>query len=152
MQAEVVVRGKWDRIRYVLMFEALLIASLAPVLAWILERDSLDIGLMAIILSLKAMVLNLIYNYGFDRMDVRRGRVPTDRSWKGRMFHALGLELVLTFTSLPIVMWWLELSLWQALMIDISLMCVVVLYTLVFTRVYDQVFPIYQPAVLGCRL
>ncbi|MFT6915470.1 MAG: putative membrane protein [Motiliproteus sp.] len=148
MQAEVGVRGKWDRIRYVLMFEALLIALLAPVLAWILEHDGLDIGLMAVVLSLKAMVVNFIYNYGFDRLDVRRGRVPTERSWKGRMYHALGLEFLLTFTSLPIVMWWLGLNLWQALMIDVSIMAFVVLYTLVFTRVYDEVFPVYQPLAI----
>mgnify|MGYP003624611249 CR=1 FL=1 len=149
MKAEVIIRGKWDRIRFTLMFEALLIALLAPVLAWILERDSLDIGLMAVILSLKAMVLNFIYNYGFDRMDVRHGRVPTKRSLKGRMLHALGFELILMITSLPIVMWWLGLSLWQALVMDMALMGVVVLYTMAFTRVYDEVFPISQPDPLS---
>ncbi len=149
MNAKVVIRGKWDRIRFTLMFEMLLIAMIAPVLAWTLERDSLDTGLLALVLSLKAMVLNFIYNYGFDLLDVRNGRVPTDRSLKGRIVHALGFELLLSITSLPIVMWWLSLSLWQALLLDMALMGVVVLYTMAFTLAYDKVFPVSQPDTLN---
>lgn len=145
MKAEVVIRGKWDRIRFTLMFEALLIALVVPVLAWVLERDALETGLLAVVLSLKAMVINFIYNYAFDLMDVRCGRVPTKRSLKRRIQHALGFELILTVTSLPIIIWWLGLSLWQALMMDMALVGVIVLYTMAFTRVYDELFPIPQP-------
>lgn len=145
MKGEIVIRSTSDRIRFTLMFEALLIAVMAPVLAWVLERNPLDVGLLAIVLSLKAMVLNYFYNYLFDRIDVREGRVPTQRSFKGRIVHALVFELMLTTTSLPIVMWWLGLSFWQALLMDIALMGVVVLYTLVFTRIYDALFPVPQP-------
>lgn len=149
MKTDVAIRGKWDRIRFTLMFEALLIALVVPVLVWILERDVLDTGLLAVVLSLKAMVLNFIYNYAFDLMDVRCGRIPTMRSFKGRIQHALGFELILTCTSLPIIIWWLGLSLWQALVMDIALMGVVVLYTLAFTRTYDALFPVPQPDVSG---
>ncbi|MFT5706341.1 MAG: putative membrane protein [Oceanospirillaceae bacterium] len=144
MNTKIVIRGKWDRLRFTLIFEMLLIALIAPILAWTLERGALDTGFVSLVLGIKAMILNFIYNYVFDLVDVNSGRIPTQRSVKRRIGHALGFELLLTLTSLPIIIWWLDLNLWQALIIDISVMGVVVLYTLVFTRIYDGFFPIQQ--------
>ncbi len=144
MTTEVLIRGKWDRLRYTLIFEALLIVLLAPTGAILFDRDALDVGLLSLILSIKAMLVSLIYNYIFDRVDARNGRVPTQRSLKGRIVHALGFELVLICTSLPIIVWWLQLGWLEALIADLMIVAIVVLYTLVFTRAYDHLFPVIQ--------
>jgi uncharacterized membrane protein len=144
MKNEIVVRNGKDRLRYTCLFEFLLIAMLAPVGSLVLQKDFMGIGLLAVVLSLKAMLFNLIYNWYFDRFDVRAGRVPTERSFARRIIHAVGFEIGLLMTSLPIVVWWLGLSIWQALLMDLIVTSFVVVYTLAFTWGYDRLFPVTQ--------
>jgi uncharacterized membrane protein len=147
MEGAIAIRGGWDRLRYTLTFEGLLIGLLAPALGFFFERGVADTGALALVISVKAILINYIYNFVYDRVDVHRGRVPTERSAKGRIVHAVGFETLLVATSLPIMMWWLDLRWWQALLMDLTLMSMVVVYTLVFTFAYDRVFPVAQPAL-----
>ena len=140
------VRTGRDRLRYTCIFESLLVIILAPVGALVFERHVFDIGLLSLVLSLKAMVLNLVYNGLYDLIDVRAGRVPTERSVLGRVMHAVGFEVFLVLTSLPIVIWWLGLTLWQALLTDVVVTSFVVVYTFFFTWGYDLLYPIRQNA------
>ena len=145
MKNTIVVRSGRDRLRYTFLFELLLIAFLAPIGALVLERQVLDVGLLAVVLSLKAMLFNLLYNWLFDRWDVRAGRIPTKRSFAGRVLHAIGFECGLVMTSLPIVIWWLGLTILQALIMDLAVTSMVVAYTIVFGWCYDRLFPVPQP-------
>ena len=144
--SNIATRSGWDRLRYTVIFEGLLIVTLAGALAFITDRDPADTGTLAVLLSVKAMLINLFYNYVFDRIDVRYGRIPTQRSLKGRAVHAIGFEIILSLTSLPIVMWWLGFTWWQAVLLDLGMMSVVVVYTFLFTLGYDRWFPVIQPA------
>ena len=145
MKSKIAVRTGRDRLRYTFLFELLLISILAPVGALVFQRQVLDVGLLTVVLSLKAMLVNLIYNWFFDQLDVRAGRIPTKRSFLGRVLHAIGFEFGLVLTSLPIVIWWLGLTLLQALIMDLAVTCIVVLYTILFSWGYDRLFPVPQP-------
>lgn len=149
MQNKITIRTGRDRLRYTCLFEILLILILAPIGAIIFERHLFDIGLLSLVLSLKAMVLNLIYNWLFDLRDVRAGRIPTQRSVLGRIAHAVGFEAGLVLTSLPIVMWWLGLTLLQAFLMDVVVTSLIVVYTFVFTWSYDFLYPVEQCAIVS---
>ena len=138
------IRTGKDRLRYTCLFELFLIVMLAPIGAIVLEREVLDIGVLALFLSFKAMIFNLIYNWFFDRFDAKAGRVPTERSFYRRILHAAGFEIGLMITSLPIVVWWLDLSILQAFMMDLVVTSFVVAYTFLFTWGYDRRYPIAQ--------
>jgi len=144
-QKEIAVRSGWDRVRYVLSFEACLLMIIAPVAAFFLEREATDVGALAIVLSIKAMLMNMIYNYFYDRFDMRRGVVPSERTGRQRLVHAIGFELSLTLTSLPLVCWWLNIGVLEALVMDAAIMAFIVFYTYVFTLIYDRLFPVIQP-------
>ena len=144
MQKAVVIRSGMDRLRYTCLFEIFLLVILVPVGAMVLDKHMADIGLLSIVLSLKAMLFNLIYNWIFDRLDARAGRIPSERSVIGRVIHAVGFEVGLVLTSLPIVTWWLGLSIFQALLMDLVISSFVVVYTLAFTWGYDLLFPVKQ--------
>lgn len=147
MDSGIKIRTGKDRLRYTCLFELFLIAMLAPVGAIVLDRQFLDVGVLAIFLSFKAMVFNLIYNWFFDQYDVKAGRIPTERSFYQRIFHAAGFEIGLMFTSLPIVIWWLDLSLLQAIMMDLVVTSFIVAYTFFFTWGYDRLYPIVQEPI-----
>ena len=144
MKNSVVIRSGKDRLRYTCSFELFLLMILAPVAALVFDLPLAEMGLLSVILSLKAMLFNLIYNWIFDLLDQRAGRVPTERSFIGRIIHAMGFEFGLFLTSLPIVMWWLGLSLLQAFLMDLVVTSFVVVYTFVFTWGYDRLFPVQQ--------
>lgn len=150
MKQNIVIRSGKDRLRYTGLFELTLMAILTPVIAVVLKKPMFDVGLLAVVLSLKAMFFNLAYNWLFDRYDARAGRIPSERSYVWRIVHALGFEVGLLFTSLPIVVWWLGLTIWQALLMDLAVTSFVVGYTFFFTLGYDRLFPVPQTAV-GCR-
>ena len=145
MSAQIVTRSPLDRLRYTLMFEFTLIGIFAPLGAMVMEREALDLGLLVLALSAIAMLVNFIYNYFYDRIDVRHGRIPTERSLIGRIVHALIFELILTAASLPLIIWWLDIGWVEALLMDIALMIGVVFYTLIYTWIYDRLFPLIQP-------
>ncbi|WP_133485662.1 PACE efflux transporter [Aliiroseovarius marinus] len=131
-----------DRLRYTISFELLLMALLVPVGAIYFDKALHEIGALGLILSLKAMAINLVYNWVFDRVDARAGRISSDRSAIGRIMHATGFELTLLVTSLPIYMWWLQLGLIEAIATDLTVTTFVVFYTYLFTLGYDRLFPV----------
>ena len=142
MAGNVAMRTAKDRLRYTISFEIFLMAILVPVGAAFFDKPLSDIGLLGAFLSVKAMLLNLLYNWIFDKADAKAGRVSSDRSTLGRLLHATGFEATLLITSLPVYIWWLGLSLWQALATDLTVTSFVVLYTYGFTLAYDRLFPV----------
>ena len=146
MATDIVIRTGLDRLRYALLFEGILVALFSVAMVVMFERNLLDMGAFSLMLSLIALAVNFAYNYVFDRVDVRHGRVPTERSRSGRIVHAVGFEFTLVVINLPIIMGWLQWSFWQALTFDVVAMAAVVVYTYFFTLAYDRVFPIEQPA------
>ena len=146
MEQKVVVRNGLDRLRYVILFELLLVAGLVPLGAIVFQQSMHDIGLLAAILSLKAMLVSLLFNWVFDQIDARAGRVSSQRSLLGRILHAVGLEVWLVLTSMPIVIWWLGITIPQAIMMDLAVSTIVMVYTLIYSWVYDRLFPLPHAA------
>ena len=146
MATDVVVRTGLDRLRYALLFEGILVAMFSVIAALLFDRSLMSMSALSIALSLVALAINLGYNYLFDRLDVRNGRIPTERSRNWRIVHALGFEATLVIVNLPLVMWWMGWNVWQALALDIVAMAAIVFYTYFFTLAYDRLFPVEQAA------
>lgn len=149
MSTDIVIRTGLDRLRYALLFEGILVVLTGIVVSLLTDRSLFDTGALAVVLSLIALAVNFVYNYAFDRFDVHHGRVPTARSRNWRIAHAFGFEFTLVCVNLPIIMGWLDWSMWQALALDITAMAAVVVYTYWFTLAYDHLFPIEQPEGAG---
>jgi len=144
------LRSGKDRLRYSITFEVSLMVFLIPAGAAFFDKNLLDIGLLGLVLSLKALLVSLLFNLVFDRLDARRGRVSSDREPLGRLLHAVGFELSLLVTSLPIYTWWLGLTIFEAIATDLVVTSFVVAYTYIFTLGYDRAFPVRaRPAPVG---
>jgi uncharacterized membrane protein len=50
-------------------------------------------------------------------------------------------ELFLLCFSLPLIMYWLYISFYKALLLDVSMACFVPLYALGFNWLFDIIFP-----------
>jgi len=142
--AAVKIRNSLDRLRYALLFEAILIVLVGMALWMLSDQPLAETGALAAILSMIAVFIALAYNYVLDRVDAHFGRIPTERGTIGRIGHAVGLEIMLVGTSLPAIMWWMSWGFWEALAFDVVSIAFVVIYTYVFTLVYDKAFPVPQ--------
>lgn len=117
-------------------FEVLAITLVSPLAAWIMNKPLFQMGALAIMLSTLAMIWNMVYNAGFDRLWPRE---KVTRGFKLRVMHALGFEGGFILIGLPPAAWMLGVSVWQALMIEIIFFLFFLPYTMAYNWVYDKV-------------
>ncbi|ATZ93334.1 multidrug/biocide efflux PACE transporter [Dickeya fangzhongdai] len=123
-----------ERMAHAVGFEVMALLICAPIGAWVLGRSILQVGALSIMLSSVAMVWNVAYNSLFDRL------WPVSRIRRGlwvRMGHALGFEGGFILIGLPLAAWMLDITLWQALMVEIGFFLFFLPYTMAYNWLYD---------------
>lgn len=138
------MRSTFDRIRQAILFEGLALLILISVGVVFLNLTLAGVGVIAVVGSIVATVLNYIYNLGFD-LALRRKTGSTEKTMPARVIHTLGFEVSMLLLMLPIVMWWLDLSLMHAFVLDMSFTLFYLFYTFAFTWAYDRIFPAPAP-------
>ena len=138
------MRTTLDRIRQALAFEILGILIVTPLFAWLFVHPMGDIGALAIISGTLATLWNYIFNLGFDHA-LLRWRGTARKSLPLRIAHATLFELSFMALLLPVVAWWLDISLLAALAMDLSFAAFYLVYTFVFTCGYDRLYPPEAP-------
>jgi uncharacterized membrane protein len=123
-----------ERALHALLFELIGVLLFAPGLAWLLGQSLGKMGAMTVMISTVAMLWNMLFNAGFDRLRARAGFAL---SLKVRALHALSFETGLIVAVVPLAAWWLSISLWQAFLLDIGLLLLFLPYTLLFNMAYD---------------
>ncbi|WP_077476760.1 PACE efflux transporter [Rodentibacter ratti] len=99
------------------------------------DKGSATLG-VGILMSVVAMVWNLIFNSIFDKI------FTAPRETRGiviRILHTLMFECGLLIATVPMIAYFLQLTLWQALMADIGLTILIMIYALIFNWIYDNV-------------
>lgn len=115
-------------------FELLAVLLCTPLLAWLMDKSVVDMGVATIAIGLIALGWNVLFNGLFDRLLKRLGM--TQNSWT-RMLHALLFEGGLVAVSVPLIAWWLNISLLQALILDLGVLLFFLPYTYVYHWAYD---------------
>ena len=93
-----------------------------------------------------AAVWNYVYNLGFDRI-LKRLTGSVHKRMRVRVLHALLFEGGLVVMLVPLIAWWLDISLWEALVADIALVVFYVVFAFVYNLAYDHIFPIPEGKV-----
>jgi len=140
------MQGAKRRVTYVSLYEFIAIVLSAILLEWMSNAGAAESLGLAIAASAVAILWNLIFNSVFERWEARRKH--KGRGLGVRLVHALGFEGGLLFFLVPLVAWWYEVSLIQALWMDLGLLAFFLVYTFVLTWVFDRVFGL--PASAQC--
>lgn len=132
------ISGK-EQVFQSILFEIILLLITVPAVIWLGESSvpmpAHKATVIAVTGSLMALVINYIYNLAFDQLF---GHSRVERGKRLRILHALGFEACLLLGFLPFLMWYAGLTFWQALVMDIALMGMTVVYTFIFHWVYDH--------------
>ena len=124
-----------ERIVHAVLYEVCAMAMLVPLGSWLANADMAHMGMLGLMMSTIAMLWNMLFNALFERLERRYHwrRTPAVRS-----LHAIGFEGGMLLLTLPVIAWWLECSLWQALVMDIGVLLFFLPYTYVFNWSYDH--------------
>jgi uncharacterized membrane protein len=131
------MQGVKRRVVYVGLYELIAIILSAILLELMSGGGASSVGI-AVVASALAIVWNLVFNYGFEYWE--KHRKTKGRSIGVRVLHALGFEGGLALFLLPIISWWLNVSIMEALMLEAGLLIFFLVYTFVFNWVFDAVF------------
>lgn len=138
------MRKTVDRIRHAAGFEisALIIAT--PLGAVLYDKPLADMGLVALISASLAALWVYVYNLLFDLAMLRlRGTVI--KTVAIRVLHAILFEVGMLLLLLPFIMWYLDIPLLEAFLMDVGFAVFYMVYAFVYNWVYDVVFPIPDP-------
>ncbi|CAI8743905.1 MULTISPECIES: multidrug/biocide efflux PACE transporter [unclassified Pseudomonas] len=133
-----------ERVLQAIGFELLAVMLCTPLLAWLMDKPLVDMGVATIAIGLIALAWNVLFNGLFDRLLKRLALVPSAAT---RVLHALLFEGGLVAISVPLIAWWLNVSLLQALILDIG----VLLFFLPYTYVYHWVYDVLRERMLLAR-
>lgn len=123
-----------ERVLHAVGFEVMALLICAPVAAWVLDRPIFQVGVLSLLLSSVAMLWNVIYNSVFDWLWPVSRVVRT--LWV-RIAHALGFEGGFIIIGLPLAAWMLNITLWQALVVEIGFFLFFLPYTVAYNWLYD---------------
>lgn len=149
------MQGIMRRIVYVSSFELIGMSISAVMLAYLSGTETSHTGPLALMITTTAVTVNLIYNSLFERWEA--SQKARTRTLGRRVFHALGFQFTLVLFLIPLIAWWMNISLWDALVLDASLIVFFPIYTFVFNWGFDLVFGLpasvtggqQQPAAAG---
>lgn len=135
------MRTRRDRIRHAVGFEIIALILSIPIMSFFFSFDLKDISVIAITGSIMATIWNYSFNIAFDKGMIRFRR-STFKTPAIRVLHVLLFEGGLLILYLPMVSWYLGITLLQAFIMDASLVGFYLVYTFSYNWAYDKMFPI----------
>lgn len=132
------LQGARRRVIYVTLYEGIAIAVVTLAFWLLTEQGAGRSGALAASCSAIAVLWNLVFNALFERWEARQ--TVRGRSRVRRVAHALGFEGGLALLLVPFMAWWLQVSWWHALALDLGLLLFFLAYTYVFTWAFDRLF------------
>ena len=134
------MRTRFDRIRHAILFEIIGLIIIVGVLSQ-LGFDMGHVGVMGVIFSIIATGWNYFYNIGFDNYLVKKTGSAVKTAWV-RIVHSLGFEGGLLFLTIPFMAWFLNLTIWDAFVLDIGMVIFYLFYAYIYNFIYDTIFPV----------
>lgn len=132
------LQGPLRRLVYVTAFEISGMTISAFMLAYLAGADVSHTGPLALMITTTAVSVNLIYTTFFERWE--RTRPARTRSIARRVGHAIGFQFTLVLFLIPLIAWWMEITLWEALVLDAALIVFFPIYMFVFNWLFDLIF------------
>ncbi|MBH2929774.1 PACE efflux transporter [Serratia marcescens] len=132
------MQGVKRKLVYVTAYEIIGMAISALGLALLSGHAPSSTGPLAVVITTIAVSWNFSYNYLFEWWESRQA--SRTRTLKRRILHAVGFQLTLVVYLIPLIAWWMGITLWQALLLDMALIVIIPCYTFLFNWAFDKLF------------
>ncbi|MGP1681126.1 MAG: PACE efflux transporter [Giesbergeria sp.] len=132
------MQGLRRRVLYVTIYEIIAIVVATVGMATVTGQGAAHSAVVSVASSVVAVLWNLAFNAVFERWESRQ--TVRGRSLARRVAHAIGFEGGLVLFLVPLFAWWFDMTLWQALVMDLGLVVFFLCYTFAFNWCFDWVF------------
>lgn len=132
------MQGLKRRIVYVSSYEVIgmIISSVGLAL---LAGDSVEhTGPLSVMITTIAVTWNFIYNILYEKWEARQD--SKSRTIKRRIVHAIGFQITLVIFLIPLIAWWMDISLVAAFWLDVAFIIIIPIYTFIFNWTFDKLF------------
>ena len=123
---------------YVVGYELIGVLVSATCLAILGHSEASTTGPLAVVISTTAATWNIVYNYLFEAWE--KTRTDKGRSLLRRVLHAAGFQLSLVCMLVPLISWWMGVSLLKAAGMEAALLVFFPIYTFFYTWAFDRIF------------
>ncbi len=124
------------RIVHALTYELILLVIIAIALSFIFEIPMEVAGGLGVAMAVTSVIWNMIFNHYFEKFEKKRNLVRT--VWV-RVLHAIGFEGGLMLATIPMVAYAMDMTIFQAILLDLSMTLCILVYTFIFQWCYDLV-------------
>ncbi len=135
---------KTRRVFQAVLYEAVAVAFVGPVLGLLFLQPLASAVGLAVCMSLVALAWNYVFNGWFEAWEARQ--TVRGRSLRRRLAHGVGFEGGLVIMLVPIMAWWMNTTLWVALIADLGILGFFFVYAVAFTWTFDRIFGLPQSA------
>ena len=132
------MQGIKRKLVYVTAYELIGMTISALGLALLSGHEPTSTGPLAVIITTIAVTWNFIYNTLFEWWESRQ--VSRTRTVRRRVLHAIGFQLTLVVYLIPLIAWWMNVTLVQAFLLDAALIVIIPCYTFVYNWIFDKLF------------
>ncbi|WP_151829927.1 chlorhexidine efflux PACE transporter AceI [Acinetobacter ursingii] len=123
------------RIIHALSYEVILLVIIAIAFSFIFDVPMEVTGSLDIAMAVTSVVWNMIFNHFFEKFEHKH---QLKRTIKVRILHAIGFEGGLMLATIPMVAYAMNMSIWQAIVLDFGLTMCILIYTFIFQWCYDH--------------
>ncbi|OTG93333.1 chlorhexidine efflux PACE transporter AceI [Acinetobacter sp. ANC 3832] len=124
------------RVVHALSYEIVLLVIIAIALSFIFEVPMEIAGSLGVAMAVTSVIWNMIFNHFFEKFEKKR---KLKRTIGVRILHAIGFEGGLMLATIPMVAYAMNMSIWQAVLLDLSMTLCILVYTFIFQWCYDYV-------------
>ena len=124
------------RIVHALSYEIILLVIIALALSFFFEMPLEVTGVLGIFMAVTSVIWNMVFNHYFEKFEAKH---QLKRTVRVRILHAIGFEGGLMLATIPMVAYAMNMSLWQAIVLDFSLTLCILVYTFIFQWCYDLI-------------
>lgn len=126
------------RVLQAILYEGLAISAVVPAVAYLFDHPLDSTIVLSVIMSTIALIWNYLFNAIYECWESKQ--ISKDRTLTRRLAHGIGFEGGLALILIPLMAYWLKVSLWDALVADLAIVAFFFVYTMAFTWAFDQVF------------
>lgn len=124
------------RLVHAMTYEVILLVIIAVALSTILDMPLEVTGGLGVAMAVTSVVWNMVFNYLFENYEKKK---QLKRTIPVRILHAIGFEGGLLLFTIPMVAYALNISLWNALLLDLAMTICILFYTFIFQWCYDTI-------------
>lgn len=139
------MQGLKRKLVYVTAYELIGLCMSTLGLAYLSDTAPANTGPLAVMITTIAMAWNLIYNTLFEAWE--RRQATRGRSVARRVAHAIGFQLTLVVYLIPLIAWWLDMSLVEAFLVDLAFIVLIPCYTFAYNWLFDCIFGLPSAAM-----